>query len=209
MKPLLRKSFPAWLKIYWGIGQRLNNIFWTFSYRLLYWPFLRCGQSCRFSRGLVIRQFDSKHRLEIVCKGHNSFGHHTHIQGTGRIVFGERSFCGAFCVFGVNESISIGSNVMIAQMVTIRDTDHVYEDITRPMVSQGISTNPVVIEDDVWIGHGVTILKGVNIGRGSIIAAGAVVTKNVPSYSIVGGVPAREISRRISKDSPDVRTAVG
>jgi serine acetyltransferase len=59
---------------------------------------------------------------------------------------------------------------------------------------------PVVIEDDVWIGTGVIILKGVRIGRGSIIAAGALVKKDVPPYSIVGGVPARRLKVRWNSD---------
>jgi acetyltransferase-like isoleucine patch superfamily enzyme len=53
-----------------------------------------------------------------------------------------------------------------------------------------------VIEDDVWIGHGATVLKGVRIGRGAVVAAGAVVTRNVEPYTVVGGVPARLIGRR-------------
>ena len=59
---------------------------------------------------------------------------------------------------------------------------------------------PVVIEDDVWCGANVTILKGVTIGRGSVVAAGAVVTKSCPPYSIIGGVPAKILKRRFSKE---------
>ena len=57
-------------------------------------------------------------------------------------------------------------------------------------------TSPIVIEDDVWIGHGAVILKGVTLGQGSIVAAAAVVTKNVSPYSIVGGIPAKPIGSR-------------
>lgn len=59
---------------------------------------------------------------------------------------------------------------------------------------------PVVIEDDVWCGANVTILKGVTIGRGSVVAAGAVVTKSFPPYSIIGGVPAKLIKMRFSPE---------
>ncbi|MBR76462.1 MAG: acetyltransferase [Flavobacteriales bacterium] len=85
---------------------------------------------------------------------------------------------------------------MIAQAVTIRDTDHNFNSIDLPMIKQGITTSSVLIDDDVWIGHGVIITKGVKIGKGSIIAAGAVVTKDIPAYSIAGGVPARVIKKR-------------
>lgn len=60
---------------------------------------------------------------------------------------------------------------------------------------------PVVIEDDVWVGENVTILKGVTIGHGSVVAAGAVVTKSCPPYSIIGGVPAKVLRKRFEEDS--------
>jgi len=64
------------------------------------------------------------------------------------------------------------------------------------MLATLLRSSPVVIEDDVWVGHGATILKGVKIGKGAIVAAGAVVTRDVESYSIVGGVPAKLIRVR-------------
>src|SRR5665647_573907 len=63
-----------------------------------------------------------------------------------------------------------------------------------------ISRGSIVIEDEVWIGFGVTILSGVRVGKGSIIATGAVVTKNVPAYSIVGGIPAKVLKNRFNDD---------
>jgi acetyltransferase-like isoleucine patch superfamily enzyme len=99
-------------------------------------------------------------------------------------------------VFGVNQEVVIGQNVMIADSVSIRDSDHASQDLEQPMMQQGLFTQPVVVEDNVWIGYGATILKGVTIGSGSIVAAGAVVTKDVSSFSIVGGVPAAVIKQR-------------
>jgi len=162
-----------------------------------YWPFLKIGKYCSIEPGVRIKPFwRQENKLHIILKGRNSIGSHTLIQGSGIISMGERSYCRAYCVFGVNESITIGSDVMIADAVSIRDTDHVSTRTDKVILSQGVTTSPVVIEDDVWIGHGATILKGVRIGRGSIVAAGAVVTKNVPSYSIVGGIPAKIIKSR-------------
>lgn len=118
------------------------------------------------------------------------------IQGSSRIKIGNNSFIGQFSVIGCNESIYIGKDVMIAQSVSIRDTDHVFSSLDIPMSEQGISTSPVIIEDDVWIGHGAVITKGVRIGKGAVIGANAVVTKDVPENAIVGGVPAKVIKFR-------------
>lgn len=156
------------------------------------------GPRCSIGKGVTIKQFLWRSgRLQIVLRGRNTLGHHTDIQGSGRIVFGEGSYCGAYCIFGVNQSINIGANVMIASAVTIRDTNHGIRRTDMPMVKQDIEISPVTIGDDVWISHGATILKGVNIGKGAVIAAGAVVTKDVPAYAIVGGVPARFIKNRL------------
>ncbi|MBI5557979.1 MAG: acyltransferase [Deltaproteobacteria bacterium] len=85
---------------------------------------------------------------------------------------------------------------MIGPAVSIRDTDHVFSSTGIPMMEQGVDVSPVTIEDDVWIGHGAVILRGVTLGKGSIIAASAVVTKDVSPYSIVGGIPAKIIGSR-------------
>ena len=144
----------------------------------------------------MVKPFSKETRLRIRLMGSNSIGRYTLIQGSGLIEFGKGSFCGEFCVFGVNSKIKIGENVMIAQAVTIRDTDHEFKSLSVPMKHQGITTSPVTIEDDVWVSHGAVILQGVTVGTGSIIAAGAVVTKDVAPFSIVGGVPAKVIGTR-------------
>ena len=91
------------------------------------------------------------------------------------------------------ESISIGNGVVISENVCIRDSDdHTVKGSSKPM------TSPIVIGDHVWIGMNVTILKGVKIGNGAIIAAGAVVTKDVPENSMVGGIPAKVIKTEVS-----------
>lgn len=172
--------------------------------RVKYWPFLDVGTRSYIDKGVIIKPFLWRDgRLSVRLDGGNNIGSYTTIQGSGPITFGKRSFCGEFCVFGVNDAITIGCDVMIAQAVTIRDTDHGFSEAARPMASQGIVTSPVVIEDDVWIGHGAAILKGVRVGTGSIVAAGAVVIRDVPPYSIVGGVPAKVIGSRMKKEAGD------
>jgi len=87
---------------------------------------------------------------------------------------------------------------MIADAVSIRDTNHNFKNINIPMRNQGINTSPIIIKDDVCIGYGAVINKGVTIGQGAIIGANAVVTKDVPEFAIVGGVPAKIIKYRNS-----------
>lgn len=93
-------------------------------------------------------------------------------------------------------SISIGNNVLIGPNCVFRAADHVFSDITRPINKQGHFGGRIVIEDDCWLAANVVVVKDVTIGKGSVIGAGAVVTKNIPQYSIAGGVPARVIGNR-------------
>lgn len=86
--------------------------------------------------------------------------------------------------------VSIGNHVNLAQGITVTALNHQFGQPDKLIADQGISTSQVVIEDDVWIGANAVILPGVTIGRHSVVAAGAVVTKDVPPYSMVAGVPA-------------------
>lgn len=93
-------------------------------------------------------------------------------------------------------SCSIGNGVRIGHRTSIISADHIFADPETPIYKQSLVAAPVVIEDDCWIGCNVTILKGVRIGRGAVVAAGAVVVKDVAPLTIVGGVPARPIGVR-------------
>jgi len=91
--------------------------------------------------------------------------------------------------------VTIGSHVNLAQGITITALNHNFSETGRRIDEQGISTNHVIIEDDVWIGANAVILPGVRIGTHSVVAAGAIVTKDVPSHSLVAGVPAKLIKK--------------
>lgn len=94
-------------------------------------------------------------------------------------------------------SVSIGKNVMMGPHCTMYSRNHAFDRLDIPMCEQGFQNErTIVIENDVWIGGHTIFLPGVHIGQGAIIGAGAVVTKNVPAYAIVGGNPARIIRFR-------------
>ena len=109
----------------------------------------------------------------------------------GDVTIGDHTRIGIHCT--VIGPVSIGNNVNLAQGITVTALNHNFEDVTRRIDEQGISTKPVVIGDDVWIGANAVILPGVTIGRHVVVAAGAVVTKDVPDNCVVAGVPAKVI----------------
>lgn len=101
-------------------------------------------------------------------------------------------------------TITIGDDVMMGPRCTMLSRNHEIDDTSRPMNQQGFGEDrPIVIEDDVWFGANVTVTSGVRIGKGSVIAAGAVVTKDIPPYSVAGGVPARVLRSRRPEGSPE------
>jgi maltose O-acetyltransferase len=120
--------------------------------------------------------------------------------GDGReIEIGDNSGIGIDC--HVTGPVRIGRDVMMAPEVIVLTSNHRFDRTDVPMREQGaLPPEPVTIGDDVWIGSRAIILPGVTIGRGAIVAAGAVITRDVPEYAIVGGNPARIIRNR--KDPP-------
>ena len=91
--------------------------------------------------------------------------------------------------------VDIGSHVNLAQGITVTALNHNFSDANKRIDEQGVSTTPVTIEDDVWIGANAVILPGVTIGEHFVVAAGAIVTKDVPPHSLVAGVPAKVIKK--------------
>ena len=115
--------------------------------------------------------------------------------GFRKVSLGDRSGLGVDCrIYG---PVTIGQDVMMGRDVVIVALNHGFADMGRPMIEQGHQVpDPVTIEDDVWIGDRVLIVPGVTVGRGAILGLGAVVTKDVPPYAIMGGNPARVLKFR-------------
>jgi acetyltransferase-like isoleucine patch superfamily enzyme len=100
------------------------------------------------------------------------------------------------CFIQVRGKVEIGSNVMFGPYVSIFSENHGYTDTDTPMIEQETARMGVILGDDIWVGSGAKILDGVTLGKGCIVAAGAIVTKSFPEYSIVGGIPAKLLSSR-------------
>jgi acetyltransferase-like isoleucine patch superfamily enzyme len=117
-----------------------------------------------------------------------------------QIVLGNHVFLGENVVFSAKTTI--GDWVMVADNAAFRNRDdHRIDVIGKTMWKSGRGDQyEIVIGDDVWIGHGAIVLSGVHIGRGAVIAAGSVVNKDIPSYAIVGGVPAKVLNMRFTPE---------
>ncbi|TAE58515.1 MAG: acyltransferase [Nostocales cyanobacterium] len=116
------------------------------------------------------------------------------------IYIGDETFIAPnVCIAGPG-NIRIGKQCMIASHSGIYANSHNFADTSIPIKDQGTTCQGIVIEDDCWLGHGVTVLDGVTIGKGSVIGAGAVVNRDIPPYSIAVGIPAKVIKSRISKE---------
>lgn len=113
-----------------------------------------------------------------------------------RFVVGDHSFIGHQCGFLIRSRIEIGKHCLLARGISVQDTHgHPLDPVQRregQMVGEE-GVGPVIIKDNVWVGQGVIILKGVTIGENAIVGAGSVVTKDVPDNAIVGGSPAKII----------------
>ena len=138
------------------------------------------GRNCSVSTGAIIQ-------------GTVKMGSNCSVQAYS-ILVGETS------ADGVNGGIEAGQGVRIAPQTVIFSANHVYSDPNRMIYEQGMAAEGVRIEDDVWLASHVVVTAGVCVGRGSIVAAGAVVTRNIPPYSVAAGIPARVIRKRKQPD---------
>jgi len=144
-------------------------------------------------RGSIVRR---RTRLDILPFHRFYLGNYSVIEdfctinnGVGDVLIGDETLIGMGNV--VIGPVQIGNAVIFAQNIVLSGLNHGYEDIDTPISKQKVSTAQIVVEDACWIGANAVITAGVRIGKHSVVAAGAVVTRDVPPYSIVGGNPAR------------------
>jgi maltose O-acetyltransferase len=177
--------------------QRLARLLWYACYlSVKYLPSDRFSPIRPFS---ALRRFFARRLLEGAPRRFNI--EQGAFFGTGHgVSLGERSGIGVRAE--VYAPCSIGAGVLMAPEVLIHTFNHNIGRSDIPIADQGYTApRKVTIEDDVWIGQRAIILPGVTVGRSSVIAAGAIVTKDVPPYSIVGGNPARVIKSRLPQEA--------
>lgn len=196
----------SWIPTFVGIS--LRAIVYRLIMRMDGVAAIECGVRVRFAKNIRLEQgayIDERTYLHA-CPGgihigkaslvmHGSILHVYNFRDIPHsgIWIGEESLIGECNVIRGQGGVRIGNRVYTSPMVQILAVNHVYSDKYRPFVSQGITAEGIVIEDDVWIGSGAVITDGVRIGKGSVVAAGSVVTRDVSPHTVVAGVPARVI----------------
>jgi acetyltransferase-like isoleucine patch superfamily enzyme len=189
------------LCLYHGVKKTGTNVFISPKAIVRNGHKIRLGNDVVVERGATLSvDREGKSFIEI---GTNSFFLSNCIikAAGGWIKIGNHCSVNEFAIlFGGSETgggLEIGNDVRIAAHVRIVPMNHIYEDPKTVIHLQEIRCLGIKIEDDVWLGAGCTVLDGVTIGKGSVIGAGAVVTKDIPPYSIAVGVPAKVIKKRL------------
>ncbi|SFB04695.1 MULTISPECIES: acyltransferase [unclassified Bacillus (in: firmicutes)] len=167
--------------------------FLPFGLRLF---FFRSCQNLMGKKGLVLR-YVLLSTLAKKCGDNVSIHPNVFILNPQCLSLGSNVSIHPMCYIEALGEIKIGNNVSIAHGVTIMSTEHRYNDPDIAINNQGSYFSKVSIKSNVWIGAKATILAGICIGSGTVVGAGAVVTKDIKSNVIVGGVPAKVIKERI------------
>ncbi len=181
-RKMKQRAASILLRVPCKAGSIIRN---TIKARLLAVSFASCGHGFRIGKG-----------CEIV--------------GNSNVVVGNNVSLGSHaCILTTKAKLTLGDDVFFGPYVTIVTGDHRTDILGRPMAAIGDdeklpeNDQDVVLMGDNWIGSNVVILKGVTVGRGAVVASGAVVNKDVPDFSIVGGVPAKVIGSRLPRREPD------
>jgi len=186
--------------------------------KTMYYGLGECGRAVRIGRFVELGSRGRVHLADKVAignfcrvlagKGEIRLGESCEIHPfctlraqSGSIRMGKECSLNPYSIIHGNGGVLLGNYVRIGSHVIFVSSTHVFDSIEMPIHCQGSRSQGIVVEDDVWIGGGATILDGTRIGKGAIVGAGAVVVKDVPPYAIVGGVPARIIRMRGPVDS--------
>ncbi len=179
------------------LNRRYARLLWRYLLRRLFTASGRRWQT----DGLL---FLGRHlELEIARRGRVEFGRFVWIGDRtkircheGVVEIGSKTVLGQECTISAYQRVRIGEECVIADRAMFIDFDHGIVEVERPIRSQGIYKRDVEIGNNVWIGYGACILRGVSVGDNSVIGTNSVVTKDVPANAVVGGIPARIIRMR-------------
>ena len=182
----------------------LQHRAWTRYHLVRYWRLLRLRRTGEVVlEGLVFLGKD----VELYARpgyGRIILGRWVHLgDGTklraheGTLLIGDKVVFGGDTRVNCQLDIEIGAATLVADWVYIADFDHRFDKLDLPIKDQGLAKAPVRIGPDVWLGTKSTVTRGVRIGQGSVVGAHAVLTRDVPPYSVVGGVPARVLGNRV------------
>jgi acetyltransferase-like isoleucine patch superfamily enzyme len=171
------KQFGVLLKIGLQIGRDVKidpsvNMAWSVSIDPARGS-ISVGRNCSLSKGVLLHAYG------------------------GYIKIGENSSINPYCVLYGLGGIKIGNGVRIAPHVSIIASNHIFSDPNIFIFKQGETKKGIVIEDDVWIGTGARVLDGVTLAKGTVVGAGAVVTKSSDPYTVIVGIPAKAIATRL------------
>lgn len=191
-------------------GDRIRAEYW--SERVGHW-----GRDCSMGRNVIVLQPENLFMEDGSRISHNCYVRAGHAHGIrlgkganvkencildverpdqGFIHIGDHSYIGAGSILYGHVGLTIGSQCLLAQRITITPFQHTFSDSDRPIADQGGDAAPVVIDDDCYVGQCATFLLGVGVGRGSVVGAASLVRKDIAPYSVVAGVPARLIRMR-------------
>ena len=169
--------------------------------RISHGKHITCGKNVKFedyseihglcSEGLIFGDYVTISR-GVMIRPSSYYGGNI---GIG-LTMGEGSSIGSYGYVGCSGKISIGKNVMFGPNCSLFAENHIFDDTKTTIKSQGVKQKGITIEDDCWIGSSVIILDGVTIGRGSVVGAGTLVTKNIPVESVVIDVRSKKTSER-------------
>lgn len=188
-KRLILQAEEAWRFVWGWIPGGPGTLLRRYAYR----PFFANAGFFRSGVGVVIQGFGN---IEL-GRGVGLNRHSSLYAFRGSISLGDNVFLGDFSSINANDAcVTIGNNVAIGPMCVIQGANHRFDRLDLPIVKQGHIASRVDIEDDVWIGAHCVILPGTRVGSGAVVAAGAVVSKDVPPMSVVGGVPAKVLRFR-------------
>ena len=188
-----KQSFIDYIKyLYWGGYKSLTpKMIW------LTIILKRCGAGLIVRKGVRINKPKLVSLGKYVCLDrYVSIFINKISEITPNVIIGDNVLIGGFSSIGCSNSIVIEDNVILAPHVHITDRNHSYEDVQTPIRKQpAVSPGPVIIGKGSWLGYGSQVMPNVKIGKHCVVAAGSVVTRDIPDYCVVVGIPARVIKR--------------